>query len=37
MVQQLEARKEDYIEIKGTFTSLKDEVENKTKKLNKVC
>ena len=36
MVQQLEAREEGNLEIRETFSSLKEEVESKTKKLNKV-
>ena len=34
--QQLEAKEESTLEIKGTFTSLQEEVDIKTKKLNKV-
>ena len=34
--QQLEAKEESTLEIKGTFTSLQEEVDTKTKKLNKV-
>ena len=37
MVQELEAREEGNLEIKETFSSLKEEVESRTKKLNKVC
>ena len=36
MVQQLEARKEGNLEFKETFTSLREEVDTKTRKLNKV-
>lgn len=34
--QQLEEKEESNLEIKGTFTSLQEEVELKTKKLNKL-
>lgn len=34
--QQLMAQEESAMEMKETFTSLQDEVEHKTKKLNKV-
>lgn len=36
MVEELEAREEGNMEIKETFSSLRDEVDSKTKKLNKV-
>ena len=36
MVQQLEAREEGNLEIRETVSSLKEEVESNTKKLNKV-
>ena len=36
MVQELEAREEGNLEIRETFSSLKEEVDTKTKKLNKV-
>lgn len=36
MEQQLEAKEEGNLEIRETFSSLKEEVDSKTKKLNKV-
>lgn len=36
MRQELDAKEESTLEIKGTFTSLQEEVDIKTKKLNKV-
>ena len=36
MKQQLEAREEGNLEIRETFSSLREEVESRTKKLNKV-
>ena len=36
MEEQLEAREEGNLEIKETFSTLKEEVASKTKKLNKV-
>lgn len=36
MEQQLEAREEGNLEIRETFSSLKEEVESKTNKLKKV-
>ena len=34
--QQLMAKEESAMEMRETFTSLQDEVDHKTKKLNKV-
>lgn len=36
MVQRLEKRVEEHQEIRETFSSLKEEVESRTRKLNKV-
>lgn len=36
ILQQLEKKEESTLEIKETFTSLQEEVDLKTKKLNKV-
>ena len=36
MVERLEKREEEQQEIRETFSSLKDEVESRTRKLNKV-
>ena len=37
ILQQLESKEESTLEIKETYSSLQEEVETKTKKLNKVC
>ena len=37
MKQELLAKEETTMEIKETYTSLQEEVDHKTKKLNKVC
>lgn len=36
MQQKLEEKDENTVEIKGTFTTLQQEVDSKTKKLKKV-